>query len=292
MHILTFDIGGTAVKYGVLDRSGNIHEKGRFKTPSDDIDALISKIVEVKDSYKDKYEFEGIAMSCPGAVDDITGVIGGASAVPCIHGFDIKKKIKEATGLSNIRMDNDANCAALAEVWIGAAENNKDVLFVILGSGVGGAVIKDKKIHKGANLHGGEFGYMIISEDYATLSTVATPVHMANSYAKVKGLSEGSIDSEQVFKLAEAGDELALQAIKNFYKNIAIGIYNIQYVYDPEVIIIGGGISVREELLQNIELAMDELMNSISIAKVRPTIKRCKYLNDANLIGAVYNYIN
>ncbi|QAA30314.1 ROK family protein [Clostridium manihotivorum] len=277
MHILTFDIGGTSIKYGVLDRAGNIYEKGKFKTPNYNIDALISGIAEVKNSYKDKYEFEGIAMSCPGAVDDVSGVIGGASAVPCIHGFDIKKKIKEATGLSNIRMDNDANCAALAEVWIGAARDNKDVLFVILGSGVGGAVIKNKRIHKGANLHGGEFGYMIVSEDYTTLSTVATPVHMANSYARIKGISEGSVDGEQVFKLAQSGDEVALQEIKKFYRNIAIGIYNIQYVYDPEVIIIGGGISVREDLLQNIEAAMDELMKTVSIAKVRPTIRKCKY---------------
>lgn len=87
MSILTFDIGGTTIKYGVLDRSGNIHEKGKFKTPKEDISALISAIVEIKKNYEDRYDFEGIAMSCPGAVDDETGIIGGASAVPCIHGF-------------------------------------------------------------------------------------------------------------------------------------------------------------------------------------------------------------
>ena len=292
MSILTFDIGGTTIKYGVLDRSGNIHEKGKFKTPKEDIDALISGIVEVKKTYENRYDFEGIAMSCPGAVDDGTGIIGGASAVPCIHGFNIKEKIAKATGITNICMENDANCAALAEVWVGAARDNKDVLFVILGSGVGGAVIKDKKIHKGANLHGGEFGYMIISDEYTTLSSVATPVHMAASYAKAKGISDASIDGEQVFKLAEAGDEVAKQQVKQFYKSLAIGIYNIQYVYDPEVIVIGGGISIREDLIANIELSMDELMAAVKISKVRPVIKRCEYMNDSNLIGAVYNYIN
>ncbi|GFP78323.1 ROK family protein [Clostridium fungisolvens] len=292
MSILTFDIGGTTIKYGVLDRSGNIHEKGKFNTPKEDIDALISGLVDIKEAYEGRYDFEGIAMSCPGAVNDSAGMIGGASAVPCIHGFNIKEKIGKATGITNIRMENDANCAALAEVWVGAAKDNKDVLFVILGSGVGGAVIKDKKIHKGANLHGGEFGYMITSEEYTTLSSVATPVHMAASYAKAKGVNESSIDGEQVFKLAEAGDKIAKYEVKRFYKNLAIGIYNIQYVYDPEVIVIGGGISIREDLIDNIELAMDELMTAVEIAKVRPIVRRCEYMNDSNLIGAVYNYIN
>jgi predicted NBD/HSP70 family sugar kinase len=290
MNILAFDIGGTTMKYGVVDKKGNIYKKGKVKTHNDDIDKLIASIVEVKAEFENKYQFEGIALSCPGAVDDKNGVIGGASAVPCIHGFNIKAKIRQATGIENVRMENDANCAALAEVWKGAAVDYKDVLFVILGSGVGGAVIKDRKIHKGANLQSGEFGYMIIADNCQNLSEIATPVNMAQKVAERKGME--SINGEEVFKLAEQGDKIAIEEIEKFYRNIAIGIYNLQYVYDPEVIVIGGGISAREDLIDNIQKKIDKIIAKVETAKVRPVIRKCIFRNDANLIGAVYNYMS
>jgi predicted NBD/HSP70 family sugar kinase len=290
MNILTFDIGGTSVKYGVIDKKGEIYEKGKFITPKDDINELMANIAEVKVELEDRYQFDGIAMSCPGAVDDKNGIIGGCSAVPCIHGFNIKAKIRQATGIENVRMENDANCAALAEVWKGAAVDYKDVLFVILGSGVGGAVIKDKKIHKGANLQSGEFGYMIIADDCQNLSLIATPVNMAQKVAERKGIE--SINGEEVFKLAEKGDKIAIEEIERFYNNIAVGIFNLQYVYDPEVIVIGGGISEREDLIDNIQKNIDKIIAKVETAKVRPVIRKCIFRNDANLIGAVYNYMS
>lgn len=290
MYILAFDIGGTSVKYGILDRKGKIYEKGKFKTPQNDFDKLLEGIVEVKTKFQNKYEIEGLAISAPGIVDDVSGVIGGFTAVPCIHNFDIKARLRKATGFENVRIENDANCAALAEVWLGAARDYKDVMFVILGSGIGGAVIKDKKIHKGAHLQGGEFGYAVVSEDCQILSNVASPVNMAKKIAERKGIAE--IDCEQVYKMAEAGDAIAIEEIEKFYFNIAIELYNLQYVYDPEVIVIGGGISARDDLIEGIEKAMDKVMEKVKIAKVRPEIKKCEFLNDANLIGAVYNYIN
>lgn len=293
MYILTFDIGGTSIKYGILDQEGNIYEKSKFITPQNDIDKLIAGIVKLKVEFEKKYHIEGIAISCPGAVDDKTGFIGGASSVPCIHGFDFKAKVRKNTGIKNIRIENDANCAGLAEVWKGAAKENKDVLFVIFGSGVGGAIIKDRKIHKGAHYKGGEFGYMIISEDCDVLSKAASPVNMAKRVAKRKGLE--SLTGIEAFKLAEAGDIIAKEEIEKFYYNMAIGIYNIQYIFDPEVIVIGGGISEREDILDNIEMCMDDILAKVEIGEVtktRPVIRKCKFRNDANLIGAVYNFIS
>ncbi len=293
MYILTFDIGGTSIKYGVLDRNGDIYEKGKFTTPQNDIDELIAEIVRLLVGFEKKYEIEGIAISCPGAVDDKTGFIGGASAVPCIHGFDFKAKIRENTGIENVRIENDGNCAGLAEVWKGAAKENNDVLFLIFGSGVGGAIIKDKKIHKGSHLQGGEFGYMIVSPDCDVLSDLASPVNMAKRVAKRKGLE--LLSGEEVFKLSEEGDIIAIEEIERFYYNIAIGIYNIQYIFDPEVIVIGGGISSRIDILENIEKGMDKVLAKVKIkemAKIRPIIRKCKFRNDSNLIGAVYNYIS
>lgn len=290
MYILTFDIGGTSVKYGVLDSDGTIYEKGSFVTPQDDFEKMLSCIVNVKEEFAAKYEIEGLAMSCPGIVDDESGIIDGFTAVPCIHGFDIKERLRNATGIKNVRIENDANCAALAEVWLGAAKENKDAMFVVLGSGVGGAVIKNRKIHRGADLQSGEFGYMIISNDCTTLSSVASTEALARIIAERKGVEK--LSGKEVFSLAEAGDIIAKEEIKKFYFNIAITIYNLQFAFNPEVFVIGGGISSRSDILESIEKAMDEVMDKVKIAKARPVIRKCKYMNDANLIGAVYNYIN
>ena len=290
MYILTFDIGGTSVKYGVLDDNGKIYENGKFKTPKEDIDKLLEELVAVKNKYGYKYELVGIALSAPGAVDNKTGVIGGYSAVPCIHGFDLREKLRNATGLERISMENDANCAALAEVWLGAAKDNKDSIFMVLGSGVGGAVIKDRKIHMGAHLNGGEFGYMVLNENCENLSKLASPVEIAKKVANRKGIEE--INGEQLFAMAEEGDSIAKEEINKFYFYIAAAAYNLQYAYDPEVIVIGGGISVRRDLIENIEKSLDYVYEKIKFAKVRPQLKTCMFMNDSNLIGAVYNFIN
>ncbi|MCR3760883.1 ROK family protein [Clostridium felsineum] len=291
MNLLAFDVGGTSVKYAIVDNNGEILEKGKFKTPKEDIEELINKLKEVKGGYGGKYYIEGIAMSMPGSVNSETGVIGGYSAVPCIHGFNIKKKISEALNLP-VTIENDANCAALGEVWKGAAKGLRDVLFIICGSGIGGAVVKDKKIHKGANLHGGEFGYMIFSKSCETLSKAASTVEVAKKIAKEKGIPLDEFNGEKAFKLMENGDEVAKKHIEEMYYNIAAAIYNLQYAYDAEMVVIGGAISEREDFIDNIDKNVDDILKKVEIAKIKPTVKKCEFGNDANIIGAVYNFLN
>lgn len=290
MYILSFDIGGTSIKYGILDDKGTIFERGKFTTPKDNIDDLINGLADVKDKYSSKFKFEGIAISAPGAVDNENGVIGGSSAVPCIHNFNIKKRIQEELGLS-VSMENDANCAGLAEVWIGAAKKNKDVIFVVCGSGIGGAVIKDRKIHKGAHLHGGEFGYMIICEKYGIFSDTASPVNVSKRIAERKGIDSQKFNFQKALELEKQGDEIAHEEIKGFYYYLAMGLYNLQYIYDPEVIVLGGGVSGMKGLVEKVNAEMDNILKKVKIARIKPEIKVCEFKNDANLIGAVYNYL-
>jgi len=290
VYILSFDIGGTSIKYGVLDDKGTIFESDKFVTPQDNIDALIKGLADVKNKYSSKFKLEGIAISAPGAVDNETGIIGGSSAVPCIHNFNIKERIKEELGL-RVSMENDANCAGLAEVWLGAAKENKDVIFVVCGSGIGGAVIKDRKIHRGAHLHGGEFGYMIICEKYGTFSDTASPVNVAKRIAERKGMDPEKFNFEKALELEKQGDEIAHEEINNFYYYLALGLYDIQYTYDPEVIVLGGGVSGMKGLVEKVDAQMDNILKKVEIAKVRPEIKTCEFKNDANLIGAIYNYL-
>lgn len=286
---LAIDIGGTFIKYGIVDENAEILEVGKVKTPKN-MDELLEIIEDLSLGYPDA---KGIAISAPGAVSD-EGVIYGSSALPYIHGPNIKNLVKERTG-KLVYMENDANCAGYAEVWNGSAKGKKDVLVMVIGTGIGGAVIKDGRLHKGANLHGGEFGYMLLNSDYQNSddvwSRVASTAALVKRVAKMKQVDKESLSGEQIFQMAEAGDEDCIKALDEFYHLLAVGIYNLQYIYDPEVILIGGGISAREDLIDKINGKLDRILGAIVLAKIKPNIDTCKFRQNANLLGAVYGFM-
>jgi len=295
-NYIAFDVGGTNIKYGVINSLGEIITKNKFKTPSDSLDNLIDSMVEIIKSYQKEYKVEGLALSCPGAVDNIVGDIKGSSALAYIHGPNIRNILNSRTGLE-VSMENDANCAALAEVWKGSASDVEDVLFVVIGTGIGGAVIKDRKLHVGKHLHGGEFGYMIMEKDFQSgeltnFSEAASSYAIRKKASELKGVSIEELEGEEIFSMAQQGDKLCQEAIDICITNLAIGIFNLQYSFDPEKILLGGAISAREDIVNLLNEKIKYLISLKPIATIFPTIERCKFKNDANLIGAVYNYIS
>ncbi|GEK91992.1 ROK family protein [Alkalibacterium kapii] len=287
MAILTFDIGGTSVKHGVWNKD-QLVKKDSFKTPKT-WDEMKEKLTEIKEKTAHDYRVEGIALSSPGAVNQATRQIEGISAVSYLHLFPIYDELEELFDLP-IAIENDANCAALAEVWKGSAEKNDNVLFVVVGTGIGGAVIVNKKIHHGAHMFGGEFGCMLLNGE-KTFSELATAVNMARRYADQKELSYDDISGKQVFELAEKGDKLAINEVNNFYYFLAKGLYNLAYAFDPEKIIIGGGISSMDGFIERLNREFEELLKRVECNTFHPKLDLCTFRNDANLIGAVYNYL-
>lgn len=295
-NFMVFDVGGTNVKFAVINETGEFLTKGDFPSSQNDFEKFQYDIISVTLEHKEKYNVAGIAFSCPGGVDSETGIIGGSSALPCIHGPNFKQIFGEATGLP-VEIENDANSAALGEVWKGAAKDNQNVMFTIIGTGIGGAVIKDRKIHKGANLHGGEIGYMVLNVEqengkhtFHTWSHLAATGALIKNVAKMKGVHPSELNGKKIFEAAEAGDPDCIEAIEDFYLYLALGIYNIQYVYDPEKIIIGGAVSSRDDLIDQIYKKLDLILDDVKIAMVRPVIETCHFKNDANLLGALFHY--
>jgi predicted NBD/HSP70 family sugar kinase len=286
---LSFDIGGTFIKYGVIKDNPEILEVNKLKTP-----ATLNELLNIiEKSWSANQEVAGIAISSPGAVSD-EGIIYGSSAIPYIHGPNIKKLVEQRTNLP-VFIGNDANCAAYAEVWDGAAKEKKDVLVMVIGTGIGGSIIKDGLLHKGAHLHGGEFGYMLLTTNVRDSNDLwartASTKALVKKVAHKKGVSIESLSGEKIFRLADAGDKDCIQAIDEFYHLLALGIFNLQYIYDPEVILIGGGISARKELIENVNHKLDKLVSSIDLANIKPNISACKFRQNANLLGAVYGFL-
>lgn len=291
-NVLAFDFGGTYVKYGLVNTEGQVLEKDFIDTPSS-LDCLLDCIKGLVRRYTDSDSL-GIAISSPGAVTE-NGLIQGASSIPYIHGPNIKEMIERETGMRTA-IENDANCAGLAEVWKGAAVGEKDVATVVIGTGIGGALIKDGIIHKGHALHGGEFGYMVLNPQNLgggmnTFSEVASTYSIVKRVAAEKKIDPAMLTGKEIFALAEIGDEICQRAISEFVTMLAIGVFNIQYAYDPALILIGGGISQRADLIPRLRVEIDRIVSAIDVAKVTPQVERCAFHADANLVGAVYHFL-
>ncbi|MFJ7934490.1 ROK family protein [Sporosarcina sp. NPDC096371] len=294
---MVFDVGGTYIKYSVMNEGAEKLASGKVPTPQDDLEIFLEDIHNIVNEFENAFDLRGIAISSPGAVNTKTGFIGGASAIPYIHGVCMTDLIRQRTGLP-VTIENDANCAALAEGWIGAAKDTDYYICIVIGTGIGGSIVMNHSILRGANLHGGEFGYMIMNDAsrssgkkdlQSTWSLTASTRALVTELEAKKSLPMGTLTGEEVFHLAESKDVAAQESIRQFYKKLAIGIYNLQYSLDPEKILIGGGISKRKEVTEGINAELSLLKDDTSTLTIE--VEACQFDNDANLIGALFHFL-
>lgn len=285
MALAVFDIGGTAVKYGIWS-DDQIEQQDKFQTP-DNWEQMKVELSRIFNALQEKTteKFSGAAFSCPGAVDSEAGVINGFSAVPYIHNIPIQTELTELLGVP-VSIENDANCAALAEVAYGAARDVDNALFIVIGSGIGGAVIINKELIKGKNLFGGEFGFMLLEGD-ASFSDLASPVRAARLYTEELGLPKGTISGKELFTRAEEGEPIAVRYVENLKNNLARGIHTLLVALNPEKVVIGGAISSRKELIPEVTERIHHLLKKTNATDVEVNVVPCQYNNDANLMGAV-----
>ena len=291
---MVFDIGGTYIKYAVMNDEAMKLESGKIPTPREGLEVFLQNITDIVMHYRSLFDIKGIALSSPGAVDVYRGFIGGASAIPYIPGVCLTDLLKEKTGLF-VSIENDANCAALAEGWIGRAKETDYYICIVIGTGIGGSIVINQTILRGAALHGGEFGYMITGNPVQMNPLQSTWSKVASTHALVeevevrKSLAKGTLNGEDVFRLAEGGDLVAKESLAYFYKKLAVGIYNLKYALDPKKILIGGGISKRPEVIEGINQELRHLKDEISTLDI--TVEACQFDNDANLIGALFHFL-
>lgn len=280
--IVAFDIGGSAVKYGFwIDNQ--LNHQSSFVTP-ETMDEMIVSMKDVINSAPK--EVKGVAISSPGAVNADARVIEGISAVPYLHDFPIYDRLEKEFNLP-VTIENDANCAGIAEMALGAGEKANDAVFIVLGTGVGGAIFINGKIYKGSHLFGGEFGLLKNKTD-KILSMTGTIVKVANRYEELTG---EKVTGKEIFALVDEKNELAIELVKEMYDDLAQSLYNIQVSIDPELVMIGGGVSEREELPVELSKRLKILLDGQGVGSIMPEIVACQFKNDANLIGAVMNFI-
>lgn len=293
MNFLVLDVGGQAIKYALMNEKAQFIEKGDVPTPTDTIQNFIEIIGTIFDKYRDK--IEGIAMSMPGRIDSDRGYLytGGALVYNCNK--EMATIIQERCPVP-ITIENDGKCAALAEIWLGNLKNFDDAIVIVIGTGIGGGIIKDKKLLKGKHFIAGEFSLIQTNLNHYTdkhsamwATQSGTPT-LCTSVAKIKQLPNEEVNGYKVFELAKNGDKEVLDVIDDYCYKIALQLYNLQHIYDPEKFAIGGGISKQDILIQYIQKNIDKCADEIQYI-IKPEITRCKFYNDSNLIGALYTYL-
>ena len=289
MRILAVDIGGTYMKYALMDENRTILSSGKVSTPKER-NAEIEAIGSLVDSV---CPVDGIAVSMPGIIDSENGVcIFGGGAMRCNDGFEMKKALQERCGNVKVTMENDAKCAAAAEAAFGSLKDVPDGFVITFGTMIGGAFVKDRKVLHGKHFSAGEVSYLITDRDTPPVpetvwgNRCGVP-ELCRMYASLKGISSADVTGQTVFEAFDLGDDCAASALKYFTRQIAVQIINIQMLLDPCRFSIGGGISARGELIGMIRERIEELYSETPYFLPRPEIVRCEFGNDANLFGAL-----
>lgn len=300
MEYLVLDVGGSAIKYALMTKDLEFIEKGNVPTPKDKIEDFVEEVGKIYDKYKE--QIEGLAISMPGVLDSEKGYAYSGGSLTYNSEKEIVKILQERCPVK-ITIENDGKCAALAEACKGSLKEYNDGVVIVLGTGVGGGIVRDKKIQKGKNFFAGEFSFISTHiNDPENLENCWGFVNgskaLINAVAKVKNIPAEELDGYKVFEYANNKDEEVLKVLDDFTYKLAVQIFNLQCVLDPEAFAIGGGISAQDILIEYIQKNVDKYCksfdnrNGISMYVPKPKVVRCEFRNDANLIGALYNFIN
>lgn len=293
MKFLVLDVGGQAIKYAIMNEKAEFIEKSETPTPLDTLEHFVDTIVEIFNKHKDT--ISGIAMSMPGRIDSSKGYLYTGGALQYNDNTEMRNLLSKRCPVP-IAIENDGKCAALAEAWVGNLKDYDDGIVVVLGTGIGGGIIKDKKLHKGKHFIAGEFSFIFTNNPLLPgrtnqcLADDCGTCGLTIPFATAKNLPIDNIDGRKFFEYANKGDKEALQTLDDYCHKLALQLYNLQHIYDPEKFAIGGGISRQDILFEYLEKNIEKCSTEI-MYMLKPEIVRCKFFNDSNLIGALYNYI-
>lgn len=308
MYYIGIDLGGTNISAGIADENGNILVKASTPTMNgraaediiDDMSGLCSKLME--ELKLEVNDIESIGVGMPGTMDKKKGISIYANNL----NFDNVNIVEEMGKRINLPcyIENDANCAAIGENVCGVAYGSKSLIYITIGTGVGAGIIINGKVFDGSFGGGGEAGHMVIVaegeectcgrkgcwEAYASASALRREGRIAAAKypnSKIYDLVDGNIkliDAKTVFDAADLGDEIALEIIDKYIKYLGIGLVNLVNIFQPEAIIIGGGVCAQGDKV--IKPLIEILNEKVYGKELKTKISIATLGNDAGIVGA------
>lgn len=288
MKILTFDIGGTFIKYGICNENFKIIEKHKIPTEAEKGgQKLIEKIISIIDTYEN---IDRIAVSTAGQVDSEHGIVVYSTGnIPYYTGMMVKKIIENKTSIPTF-VENDVNAAAMGEAIFGAAKGVDNFICLTYGTGIGGAIYIDGKMYKGYGSSAGELGHIITHAGGKQCTCGGEGCYecyaSANALIKaVNKVSKEKLDAFQIFEKENFEKPEIRSEIDKWVDEIIIGLINIIYTFNPPLVVLGGGIMNENYIIDLIERKLfPKLMDNFRDVK----IVRSKLGNDSALLGAAY----
>lgn len=289
MRILAIDIGGTKIKADAYSEQGKSLGEYREIATSVDLQQQTNNIPEqicsLVADYQSKLTLDGVAISSAGVVDPASGeIVYSGYTIPNYAGCNFTKLIKDNFALPTA-VENDVNCAALGEKWLGIAQGINDFALITVGTGIGGAIVQNGQIYHGHAFTAGEVGYLPVGT--ADWQTKASTKALIKAYEERSGLQQ---QNGFIFMAAvQRHDKLALEVLETYLGNLCQGLAMLSYILNPEMLVLGGGIMENTLLLP---LIKTKLLSQLQAARFMPKrLELASLGNEAGRLGAVYNFL-
>ena len=309
MYYIGIDLGGTNIKGALVSETGEIAREvsrpTRVELGAEAVCDGIAAVITELSSGVDRTSLGGVGLGCPGTVDDETGRVLYANNLGWKN-FDLRAAVKSRTDF-DLRIGNDANVAALAEVLVGCAKGAQSAVIVTLGTGVGGGIIINGKVYSGSNFAGGELGHTVIVVDgrpctcgrhgcwetYASATGLikTTKEHMKDApkdspiWTIVDG-DESKVNGRTAFDAMRAGDPVGKAVVDEYIKYLSVGLTDVINIFQPAILCIGGGIcNEGETLLAPVRAFIDREQYAMNSTK-KTKVCKAQLGNDAGIIGA------
>ena len=304
--IFAADLGGTHLRAATVDQHGKIHFRSKQNTPQGtDPHDIVAAIVNAVGEYRKEIDpepdrLQAVSVVVPGTVNVAEGVVVKAPNLPCLDGFPLAAALTSELGLPAI-LENDANAAAVGEMWQGAARGCRTLICVTLGTGVGGGIILDGELWRGVDGAAAEIGHMCVDpfggvactcgsrgclEVFASATAIVRMTREASPrYPDSVLHASHNLTAESIFAAGLEGDELALEIFRRMGVYLGIGLANLINILNPEMIVIGGGVVNGWDLFEKDMLQQVE-ERAFPLLAARVKIERAKCGDDAGLLGA------
>ncbi|ANU14430.1 N-acetylmannosamine kinase [Planococcus halocryophilus Or1] len=294
MLLAVFDIGGTNIKYGVGDSEGYlVVEKVTSTEAFKGGGKLVGRIKTLTKDLQKDWAIEGVAISTAGSIDSKAGkVIYATETIPGYSGMNVKQILETELQLP-VELENDVHCGALGELSKDVSSDAHNLLFLTIGTGIGGSLALNGQIHKGSTHLAGAIGHMNLYpngrlclcgqrgcfEQYASASRLEQKIQEVNPQQQLPAFMEK----------VKCGDNASVKLFHEWLDDLALGLQSLIYIWNPDSVVIGGGISAQGKWLeQEIEKAV--FRNLLDPFKEKLTIRLAKNGNRSNLLGAIKNY--
>ncbi len=290
MQIITFDVGGTAIKFGMVDENFEVLFSEEFPTNEfEDTDNMVMYAMEAKlREYEGQYDAIGI--STAGQVDFENGMIhDGVGNIPNYNHSDLRGTFERIFNVP-VAVDNDVNCAAIGEAHFGAAKGQKDFLCLTYGTGVGGCIYINGDVYRGSKFAAGEFGHMATHKDGRPCTCGRIGCYEAYAACRVftKSVSDRmgkKMNGREIFQEENLKNPIIIEEMDKWEDEIALGLRNLCYIFNPSLIVLGGGIMSETLLLGHIRHKVNmQLEPNYKHVK----IEKAQLGNKAGMLGAAW----